>query len=74
MTLNEVYHWDADTEATLAYGSTDSKHPMVSEMGSWNKVCISGPMKVVNMPKYYDFVEPAPDARPGARDAGGDGA
>jgi sulfate adenylyltransferase len=56
MTLEEVYHWDAETEAALAYGSTDSKHPMVSEMARWNKVCISGPMKVVNLPKYYDFV------------------
>jgi sulfate adenylyltransferase len=57
MTLEEVYHWDAKTEAALAYGSTDAKHPMVSEMERWNKVCISGPMKVVNLPKYYDFVE-----------------
>jgi len=57
MTLDEVYHWDANTEAALAYGSTDSKHPMVSEMGRWNKVCISGPLKVLNLPKYYDFVE-----------------
>jgi sulfate adenylyltransferase len=56
MTLEEVYHWDAETEAALAYGSTDSKHPMVSEMARWNKVCITGPMKVVNLPKYYDFV------------------
>jgi sulfate adenylyltransferase len=56
MTLNEVYHWDAQTEAALAYGSTDPKHPMVSEMGRWNSVCISGPMKVVNMPRYYDFI------------------
>ena len=29
MTLDEVYHWDAGTEAALAYGSTDAKHPMV---------------------------------------------
>ncbi|MGA7192594.1 MAG: bifunctional sulfate adenylyltransferase/adenylylsulfate kinase [Anaerolineales bacterium] len=57
LTLDEVYHWDAETEAALAYGSTDSKHPMVSEMARWNKVCISGPMKVVNLPKYYDFIE-----------------
>src|SRR5687767_9736671 len=56
ITLDEVYHWDADTEASLAYGTTDSKHPMVSEMGRWGKVCISGPLKVVNLPKYYDFV------------------
>ncbi|WKZ41184.1 MAG: bifunctional sulfate adenylyltransferase/adenylylsulfate kinase [Anaerolineales bacterium] len=57
MTLNEVYHWDAETEAALAYGSTDHKHPMTSEMERWNKVCISGPIKVINLPKYYDFVE-----------------
>ena len=56
MTLDEVYHWDADTEAALAYGTTDPRHPMVSEMGRWGKVCISGPIKVVNLPKYYDFV------------------
>ncbi len=57
MQLDEVFHWDAQTESALAYGSTDSKHPMVSEMARWGKVCISGPMKVVNMPKYHDFKE-----------------
>lgn len=57
MTINEVYHWDAETEAALAYGSTDPKHPMVSEMARWGKVCISGPLKVINLPKYYDYTE-----------------
>src|ERR687892_81510 len=57
MTLDEVYHWDPETEAALAYGSTDPRHPMVSEMERWGKVCISGPIKVVNLPKYHDFVE-----------------
>ncbi len=57
MTLNEVYHWDPETEAALAYGSTDARHPMVSEMVKWGKVCISGPLKVLNLPKYYDFVD-----------------
>ncbi len=57
MNIDEVYHWDANTEAALAYGSTDSKHPMVSEMTRWGKVCISGPLKVINLPKYHDFVE-----------------
>jgi len=57
MTLNEVYHWDPETEAALAYGSTDPRHPMVSEMERWGKVCISGPIKVLNLPKYYDFIE-----------------
>ena len=57
MTLDEVYHWDPKTEAALAYGSTDARHPMVSEMELWSKVCISGLLKVVNLPKYYDFVD-----------------
>jgi sulfate adenylyltransferase len=57
MNLDEVYHWDAETEGALAYGSTDSRHPMVSEMAQWNKVCISGKIKVLNLPIYYDFVE-----------------
>src|SRR5215211_3070848 len=57
LTLDEVYHWDPETESALAYGSTDPRHPMVSEMERWGKVCISGPIKVVNLPKYYDFVE-----------------
>jgi sulfate adenylyltransferase len=57
MTLEEVYHWDAETEGALAYGSTDARHPMVSEMARWNKVCISGALRVVNLPRYYDFVE-----------------
>ncbi len=55
--VDEVYHWDPEIEAARAYGSTDSKHPMISEMALWNKVCISGPMKVLNLPVYYDFVE-----------------
>src|SRR5512147_777253 len=57
MTLDEVFHWDAETEAAKAYGSTDPKHPMISEMARWGKVCISGPLKVINLPKYNDFVD-----------------
>jgi sulfate adenylyltransferase len=57
LTLDEVFHWDPAIEAALAYGSTDAKHPMVSEMSRWGKVCISGPLKVINLPKYYDFTE-----------------
>src|SRR5512143_2579630 len=57
MTLEEVFHWDPETEAALAYGSTDAKHPMISEMARWNKVCISGPIRIVNLPRYFDFVE-----------------
>jgi len=55
--IDEVFHWDHETEARLAYGTTDARHPMISEMVNWGKVCISGPMKVINLPKYHDFVD-----------------
>ena len=57
MKLEEIFSWDAEKEARLAYGSNDARHPMVSEMGSWGKVCISGELKVISLPKYHDFVE-----------------
>jgi sulfate adenylyltransferase len=72
MTLDEVYHWDADTEAALAYGSTDPRHPMVSEMERWGKVCISGPIKVSICPSIT-ICQPAPHPGPGARHARGNG-
>lgn len=57
MKLEEVFSWNLEKEARLAYGTMDARHPMVSEMGRWGKVCISGELKVINLPKYYDFVE-----------------
>jgi sulfate adenylyltransferase len=56
MQIDEVFHWDPEIEALLAYGSNDARHPMVSEMVRWGKVCISGSLKVINLPRYYDFV------------------
>ena len=55
--LEEVFRWDPTREARLVYGTTDPKHPMVSEMAHWNDLCISGELKVLNLPKYYDFVD-----------------
>lgn len=55
MEIHEIFHWDPIKEATLAYGTSDIKHPMVAEMGTWGRVCISGPLRVLQLPKYYDF-------------------
>lgn len=57
MRLEEVYAWDSTREARLAYGSTDVRHPMVSEMIRWGDFCISGELKVVDLPIYYDFTD-----------------
>ncbi|MBN2149504.1 MAG: bifunctional sulfate adenylyltransferase/adenylylsulfate kinase [Anaerolineales bacterium] len=57
MRIEEVYLWDPTREARLVLGSNDPRHPLVSEMISWKDLCISGELKVLNPPTYYDFVE-----------------
>jgi sulfate adenylyltransferase len=55
MSVEEVFDWNPSKEAKLALGTEDLRHPLVAEMASWGKVYISGPLKVVNLPKHYDF-------------------
>src|SRR5215217_4075346 len=55
MRIEEIFEWDREAEAKSAYGTTDPRHPLVAEMQGWREVCISGELKVVRLPKYYDF-------------------
>ncbi|MEW5870897.1 MAG: bifunctional sulfate adenylyltransferase/adenylylsulfate kinase [Chloroflexota bacterium] len=57
MQIEEIYHYDIQREARLVLGTTDPKHPLVSEMVRWGKVYATGALKVINLPMYYDFVE-----------------
>jgi len=57
MQIEEVYHWDELREPRLTLGTTDPRHPMVSEMSTWGNVYISGALKVIDLPKYHDFVD-----------------
>jgi sulfate adenylyltransferase len=57
MQIEEVYHYDPQREARLALGTTDPKHPLVSEMVRWGKVYVSGKLQVINLPAYHDFVD-----------------
>jgi sulfate adenylyltransferase len=57
MNLEEVYDWDIKEEAQKVLGSTDPRHPLVSEMDRWGDVCISGELKVINLPNYNDFTD-----------------
>ena len=57
MSIEDVYRWDPQREARLVLGSTDPRHPLVSEMVSWGNVCVTGQLQVVSLPKYYDFIE-----------------
>ena len=55
MRVEEIFEWDKDREARSAYGSTDVRHPTVAEMNSWGELCISGALRVLQTPRYYDF-------------------
>ena len=57
MRLEEVFRFNWKEEAEKVYGSTDLKHPLVSEMAGWGDLCISGELKVLNLPAYDDFVD-----------------
>jgi len=55
MRVEEIYEWDREREARLAYGTNDTRHPTVAEMNSWGELYISGRLRVLALPKYYDF-------------------
>ena len=57
MRIEEVYHWDPQREARLVLGTTDPKHPLISEMVRWGKLYVSGELKVIDLPRYNDFVD-----------------
>ena len=55
MRIEEIYEWDLAEEARLVYGTTDLRHPLVAEMHTWGKRYISGELRVLALPRYYDF-------------------
>jgi sulfate adenylyltransferase len=57
MQIEEVFEWDRNREALLTLGTNDPRHPLCSEMVRWGKLCISGELKVIDLPKYNDFVD-----------------
>ncbi|MEI7988209.1 MAG: bifunctional sulfate adenylyltransferase/adenylylsulfate kinase [Chloroflexota bacterium] len=57
MRIEEVFRWDPVRETRLVLGTTDARHPLVPEMDRWGDLCISGELKVLNLPVYSDFVK-----------------
>ena len=55
MTIGEVYEWDRDEVAQKVFGSLDLRHPLVAEMHRWGRLNISGPLRVLQLPRHYDF-------------------
>jgi sulfate adenylyltransferase len=55
MQIEEVYPYHPQREARLAFGTTDSSHPLVAEMAGWGKVYLSGPLRVFDLPRHTEF-------------------
>jgi sulfate adenylyltransferase len=57
MRLEEIFPWDLKTELVSVLGTTDSRHPLASEMPGWGRYYLSGPLTVFNLPRHYGFAE-----------------
>lgn len=55
MTVEEIYEWDLSEAARAVFGTEDLQHPLVSEMHRWGKLNVSGRLRLVQLPRHYDF-------------------
>ena len=57
LTLEEIYPWDREEAARQVFGTSDARHPLVAEMHRWGKLNLSGRLRVLALPRHYDFQE-----------------
>lgn len=57
MTVEEIYEWELEEVAAKVFGTLDLRHPLVAEMHRWGKLNISGRLRVLQLPRHYDFQE-----------------
>lgn len=55
MTVEEIYEWDLEEVALKAFGTLDTRHPLISEMYRWGRFNLSGPLQVLQLPDHFDF-------------------
>jgi sulfate adenylyltransferase len=57
LSVEEAYPWNAEREAVALLGKADPRHPLVAEMGGWGKCYVSGPLRVLRLPRAGAFRE-----------------
>jgi sulfate adenylyltransferase len=57
MTIEELYPWDPADLAERVLRSQDAKHPLINEMSRWGRLNASGRLRVLQLPRHYDFRE-----------------
>lgn len=55
--IQEIYPWALDEFAKHVCGTRDPRHPLVAEMHRWGSHCISGTLRVLQLPVHHDFRE-----------------
>ena len=55
MDVDDIYPWDRAATAKAVYGTTDARHPIVAEMFRWGELNISGRLRVLELPRHYDY-------------------
>jgi sulfate adenylyltransferase len=55
--VGEIYEWNRAEYACEVLGTEDARHPLVAEMSNWGKLNVSGKLRVLELPRYYDFPE-----------------
>jgi sulfate adenylyltransferase len=56
MDIEDVYDYDKELEARLAYGTTDDRHPGVDAVYRQEEVLVGGRLHVVRRPPHRDFL------------------
>ncbi|MGH2626000.1 MAG: adenylyltransferase, partial [Anaerolineales bacterium] len=54
---DEIYDWDREEFCLRVVGRDDPRHPLVAESHRWGAHCVSGRLRVLALPKHFDFRE-----------------
>lgn len=55
LTVEQIYDWDLGEVAREVFATQDLRHPLVAEMHRWSKLNVAGRLKVLQLPRHYDF-------------------
>lgn len=55
MRVESIYPWSHEAVASRVFGTLDARHPLVAEMQRWGPLNISGRLRVLRTPVYFDF-------------------
>jgi sulfate adenylyltransferase len=55
--VEEAFGWSPEEESRAVLGRSDPRHPLTAEMSSWGRLNLSGPLRVLELPRAHSFRE-----------------